>query len=74
MRHVTLADFLTEEEIDLAAEMYAKDSSSGYADRVLKRIIQPNMARINRALGQENDPEYLAYCVEYVVSTVRRVP
>jgi hypothetical protein len=58
---MTLPDFLTANEIALAVTL---------KDRVLVRdeIIKPNMTRINAALGQENDADYLAYAVEYVMN------
>jgi hypothetical protein len=34
---------------------------------VCEQIICPNLERINRTLGQENDPMHLAYAVEYVL-------
>jgi hypothetical protein len=30
-------------------------------------VIEPNLARINRVLGQKNNPSYLALCVENVL-------
>lgn len=62
-KHITLPDFLTEKEIEQAMELRI-------APKILKHIIAPNMERINKALGQENDARYLAYVVEYVVSRV----
>jgi hypothetical protein len=70
VKQVRLNDFLSEEEIMLAANLWhgnwPRDGKS-YAERVADTIIKPNMERINKALGQENDPMYLAYCVEYVL-------
>jgi len=61
-RTITLFDFLTEDEIQKAANLQ---------DRLAVRdqIISPNMGRINKTLGQENDPNYLSYCVEYIMRT-----
>ena len=60
---VMLKDFLTDDEIKQAQQLKkAKD--------ICRVIIQPNIARINTQLGQENDEMYLAYMVEYVVSIV----
>jgi hypothetical protein len=69
-KSVRLNDFLTEQEIMLAAQMWRGqwlEDGKTFAQRVCDKIIKPNMQRINRALGQENDPMYLAYCVEYVL-------
>lgn len=70
-RTVTLPDFLTQTEIDKAAEMW-KANNVGYAKRVCQELIAPNMQRINAALGQENDPMYLAYAVEFVIGQASR--
>lgn len=60
-----LLDFLNVEEFHLANRMW-KESKHDYANRIAKEIIEPNIARINAALGQENSPKYLAYVVEYI--------
>lgn len=59
-KHVSLQDFLTEDEIGEAIRLRI-------APKILKQIIAPNLDRINKALGQENDARYLAYVVEYIV-------
>ena len=64
---VTLRQFLTTPEIVLAKKMYDGDRHH-YARLVCEKIIQPNIERINVSLGQENDPMYLAYAVEYAMS------
>lgn len=58
---VTLADFLTEEQIGKVAVLRT-------CEPILKEVILPNIDEINKKLGQENDPKYLAYMCEYVVS------
>jgi hypothetical protein len=62
MKTVTLQDFLTEDEINQC--LLLKDRK-----RVQAEIIEPNMERINTALGQENDAAYLSFMVEYVMTT-----
>jgi hypothetical protein len=69
-KQVRLGDFLTDEEIALAMQMWRGGwlaDGKSYAQRVADKIIKPNMERINKALGQENDPIYLAYMVEYAL-------
>jgi hypothetical protein len=63
-KRIAITDFLTEREIRRAQEL--KD-----ARRICEEIIKPSIGRINRALGQENDPMYLAYMVEYVISLIK---
>ena len=69
MKAVRLPDFLTREEIILASQMWKlhRFDSQNYAKRIADIIIKPNIERIDKALGQVNDPMYLAYVVEYVM-------
>jgi hypothetical protein len=69
MKQITLDDFLTPEEIRKAWELFRRLKGTGrFAAAVDTAIVTPNLARINAALGQENDARYLAYAVEYVFS------
>lgn len=61
MNHVTLKDFLTDREIRLAQELKE-------ARKICEQIIKPSINRINKSLGQKNDPMYLAYMIEYIIS------
>lgn len=65
MKKVTLPDFLTDRELRLALKL-------GNARDICEQIIKPSIARINRDLGQKNDPMYLAYAVEYALSQYRK--
>jgi len=74
---VALADFLTKEQIAAATALhrqYLKQlvlSFSGASDlhkTLLEKIIQPNMAAIDQKLGQKNDPDYLAYALEFALT------
>lgn len=67
---ISLGDFLTDEEIKLAVEICKTKESINQT--LVRRIIQPNMDRINQALGQENDPNYLAYVVEFICTDGRK--
>jgi hypothetical protein len=61
-----ISDFLTESEIKTAIKWWRSDRSS-FHKKCCEKIITPNMARINAALGQENDPRFLTYAVEYAM-------
>jgi hypothetical protein len=61
MKRVSLSDFLTPGQIELAMKLRT-------SQKILHHIIAPNMDRINKALGQENDARYLAYAVEYAIA------
>ena len=72
MRTMTLPDFLTEEQIKQAHELYKSAPAGTFAARCAKEIIEPNMTEINRRLGQENDARYLAYACEAVFSRMSK--
>lgn len=73
MKTMCLDDFLTRKEIARAQALYRATSEGpeGYARLVCAELIRPNIARINAALGQPNDPMYLAYAVEYAMRQAR---
>jgi hypothetical protein len=69
MKQITITDFLTDAEIERAIALFhARDGRGMFASTLKAEIIAPNIERINKALGQENDPLYLAYMVEFVLS------
>jgi len=63
MRRVTLGEFITESMLVQAQKIGADD-----VKRICVEVIEPNMAEINRKLGQENDPMYLAYALSHGIS------
>lgn len=67
MKKVTLGEFLTREEIELIMERF-DSGDPNFRLWVKENIIKPNLDRINLQLGQENDPDYLSYMIEYVFS------
>lgn len=67
MTPVTLDQFLSPAEIQRCLRLWASLKGTGrFAAIVARDVIEPSLARINQALGQENDPRYLAYAIEYV--------
>lgn len=76
---VRITDFLTPEEIQVAITMHRALErqgiwgTRGFARSFATQVIQPNIDRINKALGQENDPMYWAYMVEYILNQVPKV-
>lgn len=62
---ITIDQFLTPAQIKLSANLKT-------ARAICDQVITPNIATINQKLGQENDPMYLAYAVEYVLSLARK--
>jgi hypothetical protein len=65
-RTFTLNDILTEQEVILVTKIYRNDNSH-FRKRVHDEIVLPNMDRINKALGQENDPGFITHAIEYVM-------
>jgi len=58
-RTVSLPDFLSEQQLNQA--MLCRS-----AKEIKEKVTEPNLEEINRKLGQENDPMYLAYACEAV--------
>ena len=65
MKTTTLPDFLTDEQIKKVQKLYPDTKA------IQVQVIEPNMAEINRKLGQENNATYLAYAVVYVLDQVK---
>lgn len=68
----TISDFLTEPEIQKVIKIYKQYKDNGAADQICEQVIKPNLDRINKSLGQDNDPKYLAYACEYVMVQTRQ--
>lgn len=73
MKQATLKDFLEPPEIRRAIEL-RNLHNTGLARVICEELIKPNIDRINRALGQENDPMYIAYAVEYAINATAVQP
>ena len=65
MRTVKISDFLTDAQLERCRKLYPDQA------RIRDEVIKPNMAAINRKLGQENDPDYLSYAVVYAIGEMR---
>lgn len=69
MKTITISDILSDSEIQECIDLYKQLKDTGtFAKTVCEKIITPKIGEINLKLGQENDPKYLAYAVEYVLS------
>ena len=66
---VTIRDYLTDDEIRQGIEMF-KTSSSNFARKFADEVISPVIQRINTKLGQQKDPLFLAYAVQFVIEKV----
>ena len=72
MKQMSLPDFLTEAQIQEAWKLYQTAESGTFATKCAEKIITPNLAAINKKLGQSNDARYLAYTCEYVFGQMPR--
>lgn len=66
-RTVSIKDFLSTVQIRKAIAIYKRKPANLHKE-LLEQIILPNMAEINRKLGQENNPDYMAYAVEFALN------
>lgn len=67
VKTLPLGSILTNKEMKEALKLYEKAEAGRFAERCASEIIRPVIDRINKDSGQENDPKYLAYCVEYAI-------
>lgn len=65
MQTVTIQTILTDEQIYKAIEL-------GRAQEICSEIIKPNIEEINNKIGQQNDPMYIAYMVEYALVSIKQ--
>lgn len=68
---VPIGSILTQKEMNEALKLYDTAENHTLADRCATEIVGPVIARINSDTGQENDPKYLAYCIEYSIMKSR---
>lgn len=64
-----LGDIFTVEEFGRAVKI-ARDKPNNLHHRLRDEIVLPALPRINAATGQENNADYFAYLLEYVVTGV----
>lgn len=67
MKQISIFDFLTDQQVSEAWKLFVKCGKSGtsFHDAMTENL-KPLMPEIDKKLGQENSPEFLAYAVEYV--------
>ncbi len=61
MKTVAIGEFLSSAQIKKCIKLKkAKD--------ICEQVIKPDIEQINKKLGQENEPMYLAFLIEHVLS------
>lgn len=63
MKTINLAEYFTEDELILAVKLKT-------AKPICEQIVKPVINRLNKDIGQENDPLYISYALEYAISTI----
>jgi hypothetical protein len=71
MKTMNITDILTEDEIKVAYKIW-KERQPRFAQTIEAALIRPNLPRIEQHLGQQMDPGYLAYAVEFVFMQAER--
>lgn len=66
-KKLVITDFLTKAQIKQAMRYET-------AREICEHVITPNINEINMKLCQVNDPMFLAYAVEYILSQARKDP
>jgi len=67
VKTITVGEILNPKEMKEALKLYKIAERHKFAERCAAEIIRPAIKRINKNTGQENDPMYLAYCVEFSI-------
>jgi len=68
----SLADLFSREEITAVEKLWVTCNGEGqyrqFHMACKVEIVEPAMERINKITGQENDPDYIAYCIEFALT------
>ena len=69
MAQIELKDLLTEDEISKVISIINKNGPGNIhnAREICTKVIEPNITRINRAVGMRCDPMYIAYAIDFQV-------
>jgi len=70
-REITLGLAFTDEELTRAILLLQSDPEH-FHERCRDEIVKPSLGRINITLQQENDPDWLAYFLEYALTETQR--
>lgn len=65
--HVTINDVFDAAQLRQLKKVYREHYGKSDLHSKLVQAITPMMPKIDERLGQENDPNYLAYMVEYLL-------
>lgn len=51
--------------------MFSEAKKCQGTTEIQTRVIEPNMEHINKVTGQENDPRYWAYAMEFTLNQIK---
>lgn len=66
MKTITIGEILTGRELDAMRKVFQEDRKGFHVK--CAALIRAKIERINKATGQENDANYLAYAVEHALT------
>lgn len=65
MKTMKVADFLTDHQIEQCLALAREHGVTKCHEPIREEVIRPNLAEINKKLGQKNHPGYLAYMIQH---------
>lgn len=68
MKEFTANDIFTDLELNQAITILRENER--VHDRIRDLIIKPIMPRIDKFTGQENDPDYMAYYLQFIATGI----
>ena len=68
MNKFTIGELFTASEIKAAVSLSESCKPGQFNALVVEKVINPALERINKTTGQENDPRYLGYLLEYGIN------
>jgi hypothetical protein len=74
-RNFTIAQLFTPEQIEKAATIvrhYDHNCGKTLNELLVERVVKDAMPHIDQVSGQENDPRYMAYLLEYALTVVAK--
>jgi hypothetical protein len=68
-----ITDLFTADEIKRATVLFlkCKKAKEDFSARCAMEVVEPVISRINSHTGYDNNPEYLVYCLEIYIKSVR---
>lgn len=64
---IKLRKLFTEDQLQLAAHIIKTHKTGGLSPstKICKKVVEPNIERVNKVVGHECEPMYIAYLLEW---------